>query len=165
MSLIAKAASALRTAKKKHQIEQQQNSCGDVVGDWQPHSRNFTQNTLNKVKTEVSFDPRGKHELIAVWPGFAYCSLVEPSADPINFKNLIANLIGQIASQAEKSTTIAAEKSSRYRNPSMGRLHYDYCTIRKPSTGSLSFDYGVVPVPDAADECSAAAGSLKALSC
>ena len=48
------------------------------------------QNTLNKLQTEVSFDPRGKHELIELWPGFAYCSLIEPSADPINFKKLMA---------------------------------------------------------------------------
>ena len=75
----------------KHMKEQKQNACSDVVGDWLTGSRTpgtsfRTQNTLNKLKTEVSFDPRGKHELIGVWPGFAYCSLIEQSADPINFK-------------------------------------------------------------------------------
>ena len=50
-SVVANATSALRTAKTKHQKEQPQNSCSDVLGDWQPHSWNFIQNTLNKLKS------------------------------------------------------------------------------------------------------------------
>lgn len=86
-SAVAREAAATRQTNRERQKQNQPQ--GDTMGDWQAHTWSFFQKILRKMKDTVRFNQRGAHELQGEWPLLAYSSLVQPSADPLNWYEIL----------------------------------------------------------------------------
>jgi hypothetical protein len=117
-TLVAKAAAKARNStkrKRNNEKDEKENSnndeneeedeeSGKALGDWSDHTWTFLQSFANCVTESVFFEQRGRHELVGSWPFFHMAPVVDPSADPIQFRLMFDSV---------KKKDIAKKKKAR----------------------------------------------------
>ena len=84
-------AAAQQRKKRREDAEASRVDQGAAKGDWQSKTWDFLTKVLNCVKKNVGFSQHGDRQLRGQWPSFCYSPLVQPSKDPLNWRNILGD--------------------------------------------------------------------------